>query len=175
MDFKKAGSLIYLIGETRDEMGGSIYYDTLGRLGADVPQVRFKKGKMIFDLVSQAVRRGWIRSLHDCSEGGLGVSLAEMAFSGGLGVTATLKDVCFKGTDARNDSILFSESTSRFVAEVSPRQQKAFEKALGPVSCRCIGRVEESPEFVVYGRDEKVCVNVMIDDLKEAWQKPLRW
>ncbi len=175
MDFKNAGSLIYLIGETHDEMGGSVYYDTLGRLGADVPCVRFRKGKAIFDRVSQTVRRGLVRSLHDCSEGGLGVALAEMAFSGGFGATVTLKDVCFKGPVARNDTVLFSESTSRFVAEVSPRQEKAFKKAMGPVSCRCIGRVEESPEFVVYGRDDKICVNVVIGDLKEAWQKPLRW
>ena len=175
MDFKKAGSLIYLIGETYDELGGSIYYDTLERLGADVPQVRFKKGKMIFDHLAQAVRQKLLLSLHDCSEGGLGVALAEMAFSGGLGATVTLKDVCFKGDGARDDSVLFSESTSRFVAEVSPHKQKAFEKALGAVPCRCIGRVEESPEFVIYGREDTVCVNVLISDLKEAWQKPLRW
>ena len=175
MDFKKPGSLIYIIGETYDELGGSVYYDTLGLLGADVPRVRFKKGKLIFDCLSQAVRQGLMRSLHDCSEGGLGVALAEMAFSGGLGVTVTLKDVCFKGEAALNDAVLFSESTSRFVAEVSPQKQRAFEKALVAVPCRCIGRVEESPEFVIYGREDKVCVNVMISDLKEAWQKPLRW
>jgi len=175
MDFKTPGSLIYLVGETYDEMGGSIYYDTLGYLGADVPRVRFKTGKMIFNRLYQAIRQGRIRALHDCSEGGLGVALAEMAFSGGWGATVTLKDVCFKGTGARDDIILFSESTSRFVAEVSPQQQKAFEKAMGPVPCRCIGRVEESSEFVIYGRDNKVCVNVMLHDLKEAWQQPLRW
>ncbi len=175
MDFKKAGNLIYLIGETYDELGGSIYYDTLGVLGCDVPQVRLSKGKKNFAAVAQAVRQGCVVSLHDCSEGGLGVALAEMSFSGGLGVTAQLKHVCYRGENLRNDHILFSESTSRFLAEVSPGRQKAFEKIMGTAACRCIGRVEESPEFVIYGIDERVCVNVLIQDLKKAWRQPLSW
>jgi len=175
MDFKKQGNLIYLIGETYDELGGSIYYDTLGVLGRDVPQVRINKGKKIFTSIAQAVRKRCLASLHDCSEGGMGVALAEMAFSGGLGVTVQLKNVCYRGEVRRNDRVLFSESTSRFLAEVEPKKQKAFEKMMGSMACRCIGRVEKSPEFVIYGLDDRVCVNVLIDDLKKAWQGPLSW
>ncbi len=175
MDFKESGNLVYCVGKTYDELGGSIYLDTYGLLGNTVPQVNIKRGMKTFEALSTAIRKGFIRSAHDCSEGGIGVALAEMAFSGGLGVTARLDKVSFKGKSSREDTVLFSESNSRFLVEVAPKDQKRFEKLLKGISFGLIGRVEESPEFVVYGLNKQVCINAYIQDLKEAWQRPLRW
>jgi len=175
MDFKKAGNLIYCVGETFDELGGSIYLDTCGELGDMVPQVNMKKGLKIFKALNKAVKKATIQSMHDCSEGGIGTALAEMAFSGNLGVTARLDQVPYKGKNKRSDTILFSESNTRFLVEVSPGDQKKFEQTLQGVCFAVIGRVEATPEFVVYGVDQEVCVNTFIDHLKEVWQKPLRW
>jgi phosphoribosylformylglycinamidine synthase len=174
MDFKRGGNLVYCVGTTFDELGGSIYLDTYGLLGSAVPRVNIKNGLKIFKALSRAVDSRLIRSLHDCSEGGLGVALAEMAFSGALGVTVRLDKVPFKGKE-RDDTVFFSESNSRFIAEVQPQDQEAFERLLNGISYAVIGRVEETPEFIIYGRDKRVCVNTFIDDLKEAWQRPLRW
>ncbi|HLD69762.1 MAG TPA: phosphoribosylformylglycinamidine synthase subunit PurL, partial [Candidatus Omnitrophota bacterium] len=176
MDFKKAGNLIYVVGETFDELGGSIYLDTFGLLGENVPKVNSGGGARIFQRVSNSIEKGLVRSAHDCSEGGLGAALAEMAFAGGLGATVRLDQVPFKnlnGTKERNDTILFSESNSRFVVEVERDKKEYFEQCLKGVSFAQIGRVEESPEFVVYGLDQKVCVKTFIDVLKQAWQKSL--
>jgi phosphoribosylformylglycinamidine synthase len=175
MDFKQAGNLIYVVGDTLPELGGSIYYANHDAVGQDVPLVNFKTALKTFESLSAAVKSGLIRSMHDCSEGGLGVALAEMAFSGGFGVSARLDKVPVKGKVTRNDFVLFSESHSRFVVEVAPEKQKAFEKAMGGLPFAMIGRVEATPEFIVYGLDQKVCVNADIADLKEAWQQPLRW
>ncbi|MCC6758292.1 MAG: phosphoribosylformylglycinamidine synthase subunit PurL [Candidatus Omnitrophica bacterium] len=175
MDFKQAGNLIYVVGDTLPELGGSIYYANHDAVGQDVPLVNFKTALKTFESLSAAVKSGLIRSMHDCSEGGLGVALAEMAFSGGFGVSARLDKVPVKGKVTRNDFVLFSESHSRFVVEVAPERQKAFEKAMGGLPFAMIGRVEATPEFIVYGLDQKVCVNADIADLKEAWQQPLRW
>jgi len=175
MDFKQSGNLIYVIGETFDEMGGSIYYDTLGELGCDVPKVNYKKATALFNVLTKATNRGLIQSLHDCSEGGLGVACAEMAFSGECGATMRLDKVLYKGKDQRDDKILFSESNSRFIAEVQPKDQKKFESLLKGIKYSPIGVVEKSPEFVIYGRNQDIVVNMYIKDLKEAWQKPLRW
>ena len=175
MDLKQSGNLIYCIGPTFDEMGGSIYYDTYDLLGSTVPQVNTKRGMKTFNALTSAVNKRLIRSMHDCSEGGLAVALAEMAFSGGLGVTARLDKVAYNRKIKRNDVILFSESNSRFIVEVEPKNQKKFEQLLKGVSKGLIGRVEESPEFIVYGLDQQVCINTYIQDLKEAWQQPLRW
>ncbi len=173
MDFKKPGNLIYAVGETFEELGGSIYFDTYGFLGEHLPRVDTKRGTKIFQAISEAIRKGLISSIHDCSEGGLGVSLAEMAFAGRAGVTARLDRVPYQGKETRNDFVLFSESNSRFVIEVDPQDKKAFEKLLNGISFAEIGRVQESPEFVIHGLDGRVCVKADIHQLKEAWKKPL--
>ena len=85
---------------------------------------------------------------------------------------------CDAGPGAgRNDFILFSESNSRFIVEVDKRRQKAFEKILDSkrVPYGLIGCVSRSEEFKVYGLDGKICVRADINELKESWQKPLRW
>jgi phosphoribosylformylglycinamidine synthase len=175
MDFKRGGNLIYCIGPTYDELGGSIYYDTYGYLGVSVPQVNAKIGLKIFNALSKAVRKGLICSMHDCSEGGIAVALAEMAFSGGLGITARLDKVAYNGKSKRDDAVLFSESNSRFIVEVNPKNQEKFEQLLKGIPSGLIGQVEDSPEFMVYGLNKEVCLNVFIKDLKEAWVRPLHW
>ncbi len=175
MDFKKAGNAIYIVGETFDEIGGSIYLDTYSLIGSSVPQVDVKKGTKIFNALYQAANQSLIRSMHDCSEGGLGVALAEMAFSGGFGVTARLDRVPYKGKAKRSDYVLFAESNSRLVVEVEPQHQNKFEQHLAGISYNCIGRVEETPEFVVYDLNKQLCVNLFIDDLKKVWKEPLNF
>jgi len=175
MDFKKPDNLIYVIGDTLDEMGGSIYYDTFGKLGSSVPRVDFKKAIKIFQTLEQAIQKGFIASCHDCSEGGLGVALAEMAFAGGFGATAFLSKVPFKESKPKNDSVLFSESNSRFLVEVSPRDQKNFEKTFQGISLGLIGQVKEEKILTCYGVKEELCLKADIPSLKQAWQKTLRW
>lgn len=175
MDFKSAGNLIYAIGLTFDELGGSIYWDTFGFLGPAVPKVHTQRGVKVFNALSEAVQEGLVRSMHDCSEGGLGVALAEMAFSGGLGLTVRLSQVPFAGKVKRNATILFSESNTRFVVEVALKNQKRFEGLLKGMPFSVIGTVAETPEFVIHGLNQEICVRADIADLKEAWQKPLRW
>ncbi|MCA9394067.1 MAG: phosphoribosylformylglycinamidine synthase subunit PurL [Candidatus Omnitrophica bacterium] len=175
MDLKEAGNLIYIVGRTFPEMGGSIYYDYLGSLGTDVPRANFAQALRTFRALSGAISKGLVCSAHDCSEGGLAVALAEMAFAGGLGVSAHLQKVPFRGTDARDDILMFSESNSRFLVEVPPAKQKQFEQQLKGVPLGLIGLVEEYPDFVITGLDGELSVHSSIYELKEAWQAPLRW
>ncbi|MDD5662440.1 MAG: phosphoribosylformylglycinamidine synthase subunit PurL [Candidatus Omnitrophica bacterium] len=120
---KKAGNLIYAVGQTFEELGGSHYYDLSGAIGNSVPKVNVKKAKFIFDILSKASAKGLVRSMHDCSEGGLGVALAEMAFSGGLGINVFLSSVPYAG-ERRNDYVLFSASNSRFIVEVEKEKKE---------------------------------------------------
>jgi phosphoribosylformylglycinamidine synthase len=120
--------------------------------------------------------------MHDCSEGGLGVSASEMAFSGGLGMELFLSEVPYsafkiggKNKAERNDSILFSESNSRFIVEIEKKHQEKFEKLLKGISYGLIGCVSPGKDFKIFGLDGKICVDSNIDELKESWQKPLRW
>ena len=175
MDCKQAGSLVYLIGSTYDELGGSHYYAINGFTGNKVPQVRAETGRKTMAALSSAIQKGLVKSCHDLSEGGIGVAAAEMAFAGGLGINIELKNVPLGEAIERDDNILFSESNSRFLAEVSPSNQKAFEKALAGTDFAQIGKVTEETKLEVTGRGGKIVLSAGIDDLKEAWQKPLRW
>ncbi|MBZ0166324.1 MAG: phosphoribosylformylglycinamidine synthase, partial [Candidatus Omnitrophica bacterium] len=175
MDLKEAGNLIYIIGRTFAELGGSIYLDHLGYLGNSVPQANFAHAMKTFEALAGAIKKGCVRAAHDCSEGGLAVALAEMAFAGGLGVSAHLQKIPFRGTEQRDDVLLFSESNSRFLVEVSPDKQKQFEQQLKGVPFGLIGLVEEYPDFVVTGLDGELSIHSDIYQLKDAWQEPLRW
>jgi phosphoribosylformylglycinamidine synthase len=173
MDFKRAGNLIYAVGVTKPEMGGSIYYDTLGYLGSQVPKADFPAGRKIFTALSRAIAGGLVDAAHDCSEGGLGAA-AEMAFSGELGVSARLDLVPCRGR-LSDEERLFSESCSRFIVEVDPKNKSKFERHLKGLPCAVIGRVAESPELIIYGAEQRACVQTYISDLKTAWKKPLNW
>jgi len=175
MDFKKEGNIIYVIGMTKEELGGSVYYDRLGLLGASVPKVDTKQGMKVFSSLSLAIRKGMVRSAHDCSDGGLAVTLSEMAFSGQVGADIALSNLPYQGKGKRNDTLLFSETAGRFVVEVDPSQRRSFEKIMKDVPMAEIGRTSDQPILTVTGVHGKVCVQADVASLKEAWQQPLRW
>jgi phosphoribosylformylglycinamidine synthase len=175
MDCKRAGDLIYIIGETHQELGGSHYYANRGHIGSGVPKVYPEKGKKLMDALCRATSQGLVKACHDCSEGGIGVAAAEMAFAGGLGMTVNLKNVPLAEPIDRDDFILFSESNTRFIAEVAPADKPEFERMMAGIAFAEIGRVTDSDKFEVHGRNGNMVLNASISELKEAWQKPLRW
>ncbi len=175
MDCKQSGNLIYIIGETHNELGGSHYYAVKGYIGNSVPKVSPVKAKKLMNALSGATTKGLVRACHDCSEGGIGVAAAEMAFAGGLGMTVNLKKVPLAESIERDDFILFSESNTRFIAEVTPEDKQEFERMMSGVAFAEIGRVTDNNKFEVFGLNGKVVLNANIAELKEAWQKPLRW
>jgi phosphoribosylformylglycinamidine synthase len=174
MDVKEHGNLIYILGTTKAELGGSHYHYIHGLKGNSVPAVDIKMGKRIMDLLSGATEKGLVRSCHDCSEGGLAVATAEMSFAGGYGMELDLSLVPIDEGVDRDDIILFSESNTRFIVEVQPRNQKEFEDAIGAVPYGRIGRVMENDVFTVLSQDGKKIISEKIFDLKEAWQATLR-
>ena len=175
MDFKQTGDLIYIVGGTKNELGGSAYLDTKGFIGNSVPKVEAAKTKELMEKLSQASEKGLVKACHDCSEGGIGVAVAEMAFAGGLGAEIKLKSIPVTEKIDRDDFILFSESNSRFIVEVAPKNKDKFQKILQGVSFANIGTVNDSGKLEVFGLNGKKVVSESINDLKEAWQKPLRW
>ena len=102
------------------------------------------------------------------------MAVAEMAFAGGLGASIHLEAVPLGEPIDRADFILFSESNSRFLVEVAPESKGEFEQAMGKTRFAAIGQVTGSEALEIYGiNGQKVVVS--LDELKEAWQKPIRW
>jgi len=175
MDCKQEGDRLYIVGTTYNELGGSHYYSIHGAVGNRVPQVNPRRGKKLMDTLSAAMEKGLVKACHDLSEGGIGVAAAEMAFAGGLGVTLHLGKAPLGEPIARNDSILFSESNTRFLVEVATEDSQRFEAAMKGVTFADIGEVTKGDRFEVYGIKGERVVSIALAELKEAWQKPLRW
>ena len=175
MDAKEPGNYIYMVGMTRPELGGSHYYGIHGFTGNNVPKVsRIKERRELMQRLSRTIYDGRVRACHDCSEGGLAVAAAEMAFAGGLGMDLDLKSVPYRGEE-RDDNILFSESNTRLLVEVPPEKHRSFERAMDGCPVARIGETTASGYFHVNGLYHEPAVISDIDELKEAWQAPLRW
>lgn len=174
MDAKEPGNLIYILGLTKAELGGSHYYQIHGFTGNSVPKVDTAIGKLVMDSLANATDRGVVRSCHDCSEGGLAVAAAEMSFAGGYGLELNLSSVPVESSVVQDDVILFSESNSRFIVEVRGENQQEFERLIRNIPSGCIGRVLENDLFVVRARNGDALISEKISDLKEAWQATLR-
>ena len=166
--------MVYVLGVTRAELGGSEYYALLGHLGNRVPRVDAVAARRLYEALADASARGLVASCHDCSDGGLGVALAETAFAGGLGMTIDLRLVP-RASDLRDDMTLFSESASRFVITVHAEHVTAFEGTLQGLPWAGVGRVTAEGTLEVVGRSGALIIDAAIDRLKAAWQKPLNW
>jgi len=171
MDLKQEGNHLYILGLTADELGGSEYYAHLGHLGANVPRVSLPSARERYHRINKAIRKGLIRSCHDCSDGGLGVALAEMAFAGGVGLKIDLDRLPVSG-ELSADRALFSESASRLLVEVESDIALDFERVMGSSDLAMIGICtgEDKLEITSGG---SVILSLSLGQMAEAWQSPL--
>jgi len=168
VDVKEPGNPLYLLGETYPELGGSEYYKLRGFIGKSVPRVR-PEAKRIMEVVTAAMDAGYIKACHDLSEGGLGVAVAEMAFTGGHGTELYLEGVP-RAAIQRDDHLLFSESNSRFLVEVPQRLKDPFETLIKGVSHALVGRVKGGNRLFIYGLKGNLIVDVGLAELRKAWK-----
>jgi phosphoribosylformylglycinamidine synthase subunit PurSL len=173
MDLKSPGNGLYLVGATRSEFGGSHLFQVLGHTGGLVPVVELNPAKRTFETMHDAIQSGAVRACHDLSEGGLAVALAEMCFAGQLGATI---DIASAATAASLTSVelLFSESNSRFLMEVSAQREAELAELFAGVALTKLGTVS-ADEKVVMHSGEATLVNMPWKQLFDAWHSPLDW
>ncbi|MBC7236420.1 MAG: phosphoribosylformylglycinamidine synthase subunit PurL [Chloroflexi bacterium] len=170
MDLKKAGDALYILGETRRELGGSYYWRLRGFVGNRAPGLA-ERGPMTARALHRAMRRGLVRACHDLSEGGLAVALAETAFAGELGAVVNLGQICSSEGPLADDWLLFSESNGRYLVEVSPEDVDAFEALLADVPWARIGQVILDPRLVIQScRDGGTLFSLPLEALRRAWR-----
>jgi phosphoribosylformylglycinamidine synthase len=174
MDAKKPGDLVYIIGETSDETGGSEWLAMKNIIGNNVPRVNAVKALKIYRDMHKAIGRGIIASCHDCSDGGFAVALAESSIAGMLGMNVDLRRVPYSGKK-RNDYILFSETASRFIITISPDKKRELEKIMAGNILGFIGTVTNNDVFEVKGLEGKLIIREKVSALKNAWQKTLNF
>lgn len=178
MDLKEAGNLIYLVGQTRDELGGS-HYSLVAKLsGGRPPEVDPAVARRTFAAIHAAISAGLIRACHDLSEGGLAAGVAEMAFAGELGASVDLDLVPHDEAAANPAARLFSESNTRFLCEVRADHAAQFAALLAGIPCAHIGQVTAAANLEITtqaGGARQAVISAPLSMLKEAWQQPLRW
>ncbi|HEV8067811.1 MAG TPA: phosphoribosylformylglycinamidine synthase subunit PurL [Planctomycetaceae bacterium] len=175
MDTKEADNAIYLIGRTRNELGGSHFAKVNGLEGGDVPQVDLEFAPQIFRALHQAISRGLVRSCHDLSEGGLAAAAAEMAFAGGFGMDLDLSKL--REASALDDPavLLFSESNTRFLVEVPPGDCSRFESAFAGLPVVRLGIVSAHSRLIVTDPTHGTLLDSPLSELRHAWKAPLAW
>ncbi len=176
MDLKHSDSLLYLVGETKEELGGSHFALIHELTGGQVPTVNAAVAKRTFAAVHEATSRGLVASCHDLSEGGLAVAAAEMCFAGGIGAELELAKVPAGETNLSAVALLFSESNTRFLCEVRKENVTEFESQLEGLPVACVGRTTLEPELRFLNESGSApVIAASLKDLKTAWKKPLAW
>lgn len=174
MDLKQPHNVIYLVGMTADEMGGSHWCLVRHQEGGRVPHCDPHRAKRIFSALHAAIEAGCVRACHDLSEGGLAVAAAEMAFAGCWGMELDLDHVPCETSSLAPIIRLFSESNTRFLCEVPPERQSHFESYFAGLPVAKIGMVTEDDRFVVRFAG-RTLIDLPLRTLKEAWLSPLAW
>ncbi|MEQ8790336.1 MAG: phosphoribosylformylglycinamidine synthase subunit PurL [Pirellulaceae bacterium] len=176
MDLKSPGNLLYLVGTTSHELGGSHLALIEKQAGGVVPKVDAARAKATFAALHAAINAGCVRACHDLSEGGLAVAAAEMAFAGGLGASLSLDNIPhdIDDRDSLATTLLFSESNTRFLCEVPAERQASFEQHLAGIAVAKVGEVTGESNLDITHQGAEI-LTAEFADLKESWQRPLRW
>ncbi|QDT07820.1 Phosphoribosylformylglycinamidine synthase subunit PurL [Rubripirellula lacrimiformis] len=174
MDAKEVGNVVFQVGETKSELGGSHLSLVRELTGGQVPMVDAILAKTTFVAMHRAIMSGQVRACHDLSEGGLAVAATEMAMAGMLGMSIDIESLC--GGGISTTEALFSESNTRFLVEVPADAADDFEKSMKSdnVPVARLGTIQDCSDVIV-SRGSDTVLNVTTGDAKEAWQKPLAW
>ena len=171
MDAKIPGDLIYVLGQTRDELGGGEFYQMMGEVGINVPKADVEHMPPLYIALFKAIQQGLVSSAHAVTRGGLAVHLAMTAMAGEVGMDIRLSEVpSSKGlSDTR---LLYSESAGRFVLTVNPEKREAFEKVFSGLNIGLIGTVTEALLFRIFSKDGTLLLEEDVLELKACWNRP---
>lgn len=166
---KLAGDILYLLGDTRDELGGSSLYGLWGLTGLNVPRTNLSQSLATCAALSQALDRGLAASVCVLSRGGLAHALARMALGADLGLELDLEGLA--GAEGLSPlRKLFSESTGRLAVSVAPERAAALESLLLRVPHARLGVVSKQRRLVVKDGGQKV-LDLGLAEMRRAFTR----
>ncbi len=172
MNFKKSGDLVIVLGDTFDELGGSEYFHFIHHLeGGLAPQTDAVREKNVLNCILQVIDKRLVTAVHDCSKGGLAIGLAKMCIKGNLGIKVDLNDL--NSNNLRIDTLLFSESHSRFILSVNQNQIEAIKELAQQhkVPFYILGKVIEEPIFEISHKTGKIKCD--LTKMKKIWMESI--
>jgi len=161
MEFKNSGDLIVLLGENKEELGGSEYLKVIHNLEKGIPpQIDLLKELAVQNVCREAIKRGLLSSAHDCSEGGLAIALAESCIKGEKGARIKIED------KMRSDALLFGESQSRIIVSINPKNLSLLQEIADKyqVPLLVLGSVEEKNLNI------NRLISLKVDQLEKVWR-----
>jgi len=167
-EFKNSGDVIYLLGETHDELGGGEYFKMLGEIGNNVPKVNLKKNLKIYLALEKAIQKELITSSLSVTSGGLGIALAKACVGGILGCEVFLKNLLENATSI--DAKLFSESQGRILVSVNPKNTKQFEKIMKDIPYTKLGKTTKDGKVIIIDGGKKI-VGTTVKKLHTIYHK----
>ncbi|MCX7040800.1 MAG: AIR synthase-related protein, partial [Spirochaetes bacterium] len=178
-DFKAAGDLVYLVGETRGELGGTRFERLAGTPLGEGPSARPAAAFSVYRKLHRAIRRGIVRSCHDLSDGGLWAALAECSLGGRLGASIDLEAVpTSRETERETDSkrgreserLLFCETPSRLLVTISPRDHARLARHMAGAPLACIGEVTADAGVRVAAAGRELAT-IELGEIARAWKR----
>mgnify|MGYP002777017574 CR=1 FL=1 len=168
--WQNEGDLIYLLGSSVvPTLGGSEYLNTIHHTVAGKPPVvDFNLERLVQKACREGIRQGWVKSAHDCADGGIAVTLAECCISSGLGATVVL-------SGSRFDTLLFGESASRIIVSINPELQSAWENYLTETlgqAWQQIGQIKSDRSLQMSVSDQTV-IDLSIEQMKNQWENAI--
>ncbi len=163
---------LVIIGNTKDELGGSEFYEYIHRfVGGNCPKVDFKESKRNMNSVLDIIKKGLIKVAHDCSKGGLAVAVSEICMTNKIGCKISLENV--PGENLPPDRVLFSESHSRYLLVLDKKNLKPLENLLqkNKVSYNTIGRFEGNR--IQFNVRKKSLIDLSVDKALKVWMNSL--
>jgi phosphoribosylformylglycinamidine synthase len=171
-DFKSAGNLIYMLGTTREEFGGSHLCRLLKHQSGLVPLARPEESLPLMRALHNAIKSGLVHACHDCSEGGFMVALAEMIIGGSYGAEIDVQKMPRETGD--DLALLFSESQGRFIIEVNEDSVDNLENLFAGLAYSCIGRT--IPDFRLKASSgDRPLIDIEGEVLTKEWTETLSW
>jgi len=173
IDLKSSGDLIYILGNTYDELGASEYFSFNKAIGNNVPKVNALKNKRLYLDYYHLVKNNLISSAIAVNRAGLSVALAKTAMAGLLGIEISLKNL--PGKTSRDDFALFSESQGRILVSINPKNKKAFEKIMKGNDFSQIGKVTDNGKILITGKNNKKIIDVKVLEALRAYKKTFKY
>jgi phosphoribosylformylglycinamidine synthase len=168
-DFKAAGDLLYVVGETRGELGGTVYERRHGLRLGPCPSVRPAPAMAAYRKLHRAVRAGVVRSCHDLSDGGLWAALAESCLGGRMGARVALDALAVSRDGGREpERLLFCETPSRLLVSIAPSRRGRWERIMAGVPMGRVGETTAEPRVsIADGQRELAAAG--LDEIRAAW------
>jgi phosphoribosylformylglycinamidine synthase len=169
-DFKRPGDLVYVVGRTCGELGGSRFEKAVGCPLGPAPRLRLAEARACYHRLARSIRQRLVRSCHDLSDGGLWVALAESSIGGNCGARISLDNLPISEGCAREAArLLFSETPSRFLVSVHPDADRQWRRSMRRTAFACIGEVTSDAALRVLERGRETAA-VSLAEARDAWR-----